>query len=334
MSIRATFNHARFRPGSPAGHYESYFQRANHPSRPLAFWIRYTVFSPAGRPQDAIGELWAVWFDGESGRHVALKREVLIAECDFGTERFSVRIGDAHLLPGVLAGLTFSGGHRIAWQLNFRGDAAPAFLLPPKRYASRFPRAKSLVGLPMARYDGVIEVDGQAHRIEDWVGSQNHNWGSRHTDHYAYGQVAGFDTHPDSFLDLATARIRLGPVWTPFLTPLVLRHGGREHALTSIPQSLRAHGKFRYFEWNFSTQNDEVAIGGTIAAPREAFVALTYSNPPGGIKHCLNTKIGECRLDVLDKASGRTETLLARNRALFEIVPAGLDPGHGIPIGA
>ena len=33
-----------------AGHYESWFQRANHPSRPLAFWIRYTIFCPARPP--------------------------------------------------------------------------------------------------------------------------------------------------------------------------------------------------------------------------------------------------------------------------------------------
>jgi hypothetical protein len=32
------------------GHYESFFQRANHPTRPLAFWIRYTIFSPTGHP--------------------------------------------------------------------------------------------------------------------------------------------------------------------------------------------------------------------------------------------------------------------------------------------
>ena len=35
------------RDSSP-GHYESWFLRGNHPSRPLAFWIRYTIFHPRG----------------------------------------------------------------------------------------------------------------------------------------------------------------------------------------------------------------------------------------------------------------------------------------------
>src|SRR5688500_2735999 len=33
-------NAVRYRPGEAAGHYESFFLRANHPARPLAFWIR------------------------------------------------------------------------------------------------------------------------------------------------------------------------------------------------------------------------------------------------------------------------------------------------------
>ena len=54
---------ARFRLGEARGHYESWFVRGNHPSRPLAFWFRYTVTSPAHRPQDSVAELFAIVFD-------------------------------------------------------------------------------------------------------------------------------------------------------------------------------------------------------------------------------------------------------------------------------
>lgn len=37
------------------GHYESFFQRANHPTRPLAFWIRYTIFSPKKASPGCLG---------------------------------------------------------------------------------------------------------------------------------------------------------------------------------------------------------------------------------------------------------------------------------------
>ncbi|OGI62751.1 MAG: hypothetical protein A2W18_11080 [Candidatus Muproteobacteria bacterium RBG_16_60_9] len=68
MMERAVSNRCRYLEADPGGHYESYFQRANHPERPHAFWIRYTVFCPKGRPGDAAGELWAIYFDGERER--------------------------------------------------------------------------------------------------------------------------------------------------------------------------------------------------------------------------------------------------------------------------
>jgi hypothetical protein len=37
-------------------------------------------------------------------------------------------------------------------------------------------------------------------------GDLDHNWASRHTDRCAWGQVAGFDTHPESFLEVATTQ--------------------------------------------------------------------------------------------------------------------------------
>ena len=62
---------------------------------------------------------------------------------------------------------------------------------------------QSLLGAPLAVFDGVMTVDDTDHVIGAWVGSQHHNWGSRHTDRCAYGQVAGLDDAPDSFLEVA-----------------------------------------------------------------------------------------------------------------------------------
>jgi hypothetical protein len=333
------WNASRYR-AQPGGFYESYFQRANHPSRPLAFWIRYTIFSPHGRPQDAIGELWAVWFDGETGRHVVAKTEVPAGQFAFGREGLDARIGTATLvdagrhgnadLRGQLQGSAASRGHRIDWDLAFSGQGTPLFLFAPELYDKALPKAKSLVGLPMARYRGTVTVDGQAIAIDEWVGSQNHNWGSKHTDRYAWGQVAGFDNAPDSFLEVATGQIRIGPFWTPRLTPLVLRHGGEEFALRTIGQALRrAHGRFGYFHWDFASRTPDVEIEGRIAAPKEAFVGLRYYNPPGGEKWCLNSKLASCRL-VLKRAGRPAETLETQHRAAFEILTD--DTRHGIEI--
>ena len=68
MMERAVSNRCRYLEADPGGHYESYFQRATHRERPLAFWVCYAVLCPKGRPVDAVDELWAIYFDGERER--------------------------------------------------------------------------------------------------------------------------------------------------------------------------------------------------------------------------------------------------------------------------
>ncbi|MEW2115105.1 hypothetical protein AB0945_07910 [Streptomyces sp. NPDC005474] len=325
-------NTVQYDPARPQGHYESFYQRGNHPTEPRAFWIRYTVFSPAGMPESAIGELWAVYFDGVTGRHVVAKEEHPIAECDFRRGTFGARVGDRVLEPGRLKGEARGPNGSIGWDLTYEGGEPPLFLLPQKMYAGGFPKAKSLVGTPLARYDGSLTVDGETVDVDGWTGSQNHNWGSQHTDYYAFGQVAGFDDAPESFLEIVTARAKIGPVRTPMATFLVLRHDDREYQLISMRRALTAKAQFGYFHWDFSTSDDRVSVKGRFLATREQFVGLNYYNPPGGIKHCLNTKITSCELEVRNKVTGKVDRLRTEHRALMEILTD--DRSHGIEIRA
>ncbi len=321
---RAAWNGARFRPKDAGGHYESWFCRGNHPTRPLAFWIRYTVFVPKGRPEAACGERWAVYFDGERSEITAAKDEVPIERCGFVPDGLHVTIGDAVLTDGHLVGAVGA----LRWDLRYTGDAPPLLLLPRAFYDRGFPKAKAVVGTPHAVYSGRLQIDGTELEIEGWPGSHNHNWGSKHTDHYAWGQVSGFDDAPDAFLECSTARVRIGPVWTPWLTLIVLRVDGTEYALNGLGRALRARGRFDYFDWRFASTQAGVSIEGHISAPRDAFVGLPYRNPPGGTKTCLNSKLAACELTL--KVGGATRTLRSASRAAFEILTDATD--HGVRV--
>ena len=280
-----------------------------------------------------MGELWAAYFDGETQQHVAVKNEFPFRECTFDTDDFHILVGNARLDPGHLSGSVASGGHTVSWTLGFSGEDQPLFLLPKELYDAPVPQAKSLVSLPLAVYNGALQIDGCDLAIEEWVGSQNHNWGLKHTDHYAWGQVAGFDTDREAFLEVATARLRVGSDWSPFMTPVVLRHRGREISLNALSQIVSAEASFSYFEWTFKSAMEGILIEGCFTAPREAFVGLRYGNPPGGTKECLNTKIASCELRVTyqeEGGAGRTETLSTSNRAAFEILTD--DQDHGVEI--
>ncbi|HJV62905.1 MAG TPA: hypothetical protein VJ743_18290 [Albitalea sp.] len=317
--------------GQPAGHYESYFVRANHPSRPLALWVRYTVFSPRGRPDAARGELWAIWFDGETSTHRAFKQVEPMADCRFNAQQaLDVRMGSAALAPLAMSGAVRDARGSLRWSLSARSDGDPPLLmLGASRYDARFPAAKSLVPQPGLHWRGRVELDGRTIELDDWRGSQNHNWGRRHTDRYAWGQVAGFDAHPASFLEVASARLRVAGLWTPLLTPLVLRHRGREYAFNSPRLALRARARVDGFDWHFESSTRGVRIEGRIDAPREAFVGLHYDNPPGGWKRCLNSKIARCELRLRDSGAGIDDTLRSAHGAAFEMLG---DDDLGVPI--
>ena len=328
--LAETANQLRHRAGSPDGHYESYFIRANHATRALAFWIRYTILSPERRPEDAQGELWAIVFDGEHGHHVAVKQAWPLGVCRFGPEALVVELPVAQLSASHAQGSCHMHDHRVGWDLRFSGGQSALLLLPEHLYDGGFPKAKSLVGRPLARFDGTLFVDGERIDVQGWAGSQNHNWGRRHTDRYAWGQVAGFDGgHDESFLEVASAKLKFGPLWTPWITPIVLRHRGHEYRLNALGRSLRARVSLRGFDWHFDSHGDGVRVHGQLRAERDDFVGLRYANPPGGIKQCLNSKIASAQV-TLQRADGSSETLVSERRAAFELL--GDDGGHGVPM--
>lgn len=327
MIARREANRCRFEAGTQAGHYESYFLRANHPQRALAFWIRYTFFSPKGRPGEAEGELWAVFFNGERGRVTAVKECFPLADCEIGTEGLDLRIGDAHLGDACLLGSVTSGRHAIDWTLGYASCQPPLLLMPEPMYGRAFPKAKVLVPAPCAYFSGEMLVDGERIGVDDWCGSQNHNWGSRHTDTYAWGQVAGFDGAPDVFLECSTARVKVGPFWTPAMTLFVLRIGDTEFALNSVTQALRTQGEFDFFSWEVRARAAGIAVVMRISAPRSRFVGLRYPNPPGGVKTCLNSKLASCELTV-EQTGQPTRRYATRHRAAFEILTDRRD--HGV----
>ncbi|MBM9502756.1 hypothetical protein JWG44_21115 [Leptospira sp. 201903071] len=327
--IVSNFNHPRFKADDPRGHYESWFVRANHPSLAKAVWIRYTIFSPKLHPEKAIGELWAIYFDGEKNSHFVSKSEFPIVSCSFQSSPLLISIGGSQLTDSYLIGKAGNkkGPENFFWDLKISGGSPPLFLFPENLYEGGFPKAKVLVGNPWIKISGTLKLGTEEIQLQDWIGSHNHNWGSKHTDRYAWGQVVGFEEEPDSFLELATAKLKIGPFWTPAITPIVFRFRGKDYKLN---HPLRGFGraKYRYFDWNFGASSNEISIKGRIFADRQDFACLQYWNPPGGWKYCLNSKIANAEIFVKRKEDPSFLKLTSKRKAAFEILTD--DSSHGM----
>jgi hypothetical protein len=201
--------------------------------------------------------------------------------------------------------------------------------LPEHLYSSRLPKAKSVVSRPQVKYSGKLVVDGEEMLIEQWLGSENHNWGSQHTDQYAWGQVAAFDNEPSAFLECITARVKVGPLRSPWMSIACLRVGGQDYLFNSLSQAFRAKGQYQFFDWQLQTSNGRERLSINISAPANHFTALTYYNPPGGSKTCLNSKIAFCEARLI-RPDQPPLILTSSHSAAFEILTDRTD--HGIPL--
>ena len=329
IQAQAKANFLRYKQGTATGHYESFFIRANHPTEARAFWIRYTLFSPKNHPEKAIGEIWFIYFDKSLQHPISSKTEFPIGECVFYPAHFYLQIGNGNFINQNQA---IGRSAEVGWNLNYNSTENAIFLLPLNMYNLPFPKAKSIVSQPFSNFYGIIQTKNHNIEIDNWVGSQNHNWGQKHTDAYAWGQVCGFDNSPDSFLEIISAQLKVVFVKTPILTILVFRHKGKEYRLNEIKYWFSSKAKYKYFDWNFSYENEEIKIKGRIFGEADDFIGLNYYNPPGGNKYCLNSKIASSELQIEIKGpNGFKDQLQTESRAAFEILTDDKS-SHGVEI--
>jgi hypothetical protein len=301
-----------------APYYESRYIRANDPERPQALWLRETVLLPTAG--DPVADVWVMVFDPEGAGNRALKEPYPIDAADYDYGDWTARIGAATIDDRSAHGVVTGGNHSARWDLRITpGPEEPVKLLTERGYNARFPTAKTMVRHPLAQFDGQLELDDVRVTVDGWTGSVNHNWGTRHTPAYAFGQVCGFDDATDTSLEIVTARAAIGPVKLPGATLFVFRHAGQEFAVRSILGSLQTHGRYRPFSWTFGGRVGERMIEGEITTEPDDVIGLTYTDTDGGSKFCYNSAIATCRIQVAGKAFERAE-LVATRRAMFEIL--------------
>ncbi|WP_097462027.1 hypothetical protein [Mangrovitalea sediminis] len=308
------------------GHYESFFLRANDPLAARAVWLRYTLFRPRGVGQTTIAELWAMVF--LPGKPViALRESWPLSDCRFSPATVDVGLPQAALTDHSAAGRLGS----LAWDLSWQPRDDSLLLLPEHFYGGSFPKAKSLVLQPGIRVDGTLSLDGDSLTLAQWPGSLNHNWGSRHTDAYAWGQIAAFDNDPQAFLECATARVAIGPFLSPAMTLMVLRSGTRAWTFNSLSTAFRAKARYQPFTWEWETGDRQTRIHARFTGQEADFAALRYGNPPGGDKFCLNSKVARCEVDIRERGQP-TRRLLSEHGGAFEILtdrlPHGMTPAN------
>ncbi len=130
--------------------YESFYLRAVSPHEPLGVWIRYTVHKrPHESPQ---GSVWFTLFDPR--RSGPLMHKLTTPQLSVPPGGW-IAVGDSQLRPTRAEGAC--GGAR--WSLHISGTELELRHLPhPFLYRTPLPRTKLTTPLPLAHFDGVLEV--------------------------------------------------------------------------------------------------------------------------------------------------------------------------------
>lgn len=294
--------------GAP-GHVESYFLRLNHPTRPLALWLKATVFAPLAG--DAVAESWLVWFDGERQATITHRERAPLRDATFsprpggGTDVHTPSL-DLALAPSGSARGAFGlapgeAGFELAWTRAEGLVGEPLSLFPWRLLREGpVPKLKLLTPFPWLTFSGTLRLPGGAVEVKDWLGMQGHNWGREHPFEYAWGQClfpAAGDV-PATMVEGFTARIRLAGITTPRLSALVVRQGGRSYRFDRLVDPWRQESTVTRDRWTVRLHGPDGEARLRMDAGGRPMACLGYGNPGGHISYCFNSKLADVLLEV------------------------------------
>ena len=314
---------ARFPDVPPdAGHYESFYLRAAHPSEPLGIWIRYTVHKRPGA--DARGSLWFTLFDAsadgpwafkltEPGPSVRQGAFIEIAGASFGPGTVTGRAGDA------------------TWDLRYTGDTDPLYHLPRNwMYRAKIPRTKTLSPLPAALFSGTVSVGERTIELDRWPGMVGHNWGAEHAERWVWMHGIGFEGRgEDTWIDAAVGRVKVGPFTTPWMGNGGISIEGRRYRLGGIEKTRGIRVNERPSRCDFVIPGQGITVRGRVESEPKNFVGWVYADPAGPEHNTVNCSISDMELTV--SREGEPDlVLVTRAGASYELGMRETD--HGIRI--
>jgi hypothetical protein len=323
------------------GHYEVYYVSLTDPASGCGAWIRYTLTAPLeGADVTPNASLWFMAFDGE-GRPLARKRKLPLDELRAEESPFSLQIGDAVLTDSGMTGAF----EDVSWDLRW----APA----PRAYEHVHPFlqaakiAKTILLLPHAdvAIEGTLSFPGTELVLDGARGGQAHLWGSKHASRWAWAHCSDFrgidgEARPGTFVDGVSVFVpRFGREIGPS-SPVVGRALGDDFASTSPLVVTRSPSRFGLTNWRFEARDGARKLIGTVEAPRETLVGVTYQDPDGQPAYCYNSEVASMQLEIWDHtrrgASGwrLRDTLVSEGRAHFEYAQREPVPGVTLHLAA
>ncbi|RYP81354.1 hypothetical protein EKO23_23735 [Nocardioides guangzhouensis] len=314
---------ARFPDVDPAaGHYESFYLKASAPGGGEAVWIRHTVHQRPGAAPTA--SVWFVHFGAGQPR---------AAKVTVGADALSVPPGEYVDVGGCRIGQGWMTGKVAARGLDARWDLALTDRAPGLRhlpagwmYDRGFPRTKVESPHPSVTVTGEVRLGDTVVALAGWDGIVGHNWGSEHAARWVWLQAPLAD---GGYLDVAAARVGVGPVTTPWIANGGLLLGDLRVPLGG-PLRMRATSlDAATGRCTFALAGPGVRLYGTVVSPADRMVGWRYADPDGGEHQVSNCSVADLEL-IVQRRDAAPEVLHVPGAAAYEL--GTREPQPGVPM--
>jgi len=280
-------------PAVPAGRalYESVYAVLVHPDQPRALWVRTTVQKRPG--QTATGALWVTWFD-EDGVRAGKLSGLTATPVDDGLE-----CGPARQGPSGTHGAIALDSLTAGWDIAFTPRADPLdHFTPAVLYRAPLPRTKATSPVPDLDVAGSLTVDGAEVDLTGWTGMLGHNWGTEHAARWIWLRCAGLGDDESGWLDAVLARVRVGPVLTPWTAFGVLSLDGERHRLGGL-LNRGTRVELRGHHGEITLAGPTVRLTAHADVPLQSTVGWEYADPRGHRHEVVNCSVATTRVEVL-----------------------------------
>lgn len=293
------------------GHYESVYFVATHPSEPRALWIRTTVRKRPGT--EAVGALWATWFSEDGVRAAKLDALPVSHTAD------GISVGPASNAPEGSTGEITGDRLGVAWDLSFTpiaGGEGLEHLHPAFLYSAAIPRTKPTSPAPNVSIAGALRIDGEPIDLTGWTGMLGHNWGSQHAARWIWLRACGLGSDGEGWLDAVLARIRVGPVLTPWTAFGGLQLDGVRHALGGLLRRDTAVG-LDFDGATITLGGPGISVVTQVSVPLASTVGWKYADPNGHGHEVVNCSVAQMTLTV--RRGSQSAVLEPTRRGVLEV---------------
>ncbi len=207
------------------------------------------------------------------------------------------------------------GGRSVRWDMAIT-QAQPAFRLlrPAVLYRAPLPRTKLEASVPDGLVTGMLDVDGHPVAVEGWRGTVGHNWGTEHADRWVWLHAAGFGAAPQGWLELVLARVKVGPVRSPWMAMGALSLGGELIPLGGLGRRPRVSASPGQLTARIPSPRAWLAL--IVMAREDDAVAVAYADPLGGTRAVRHAALATVELRL--HRQGESELTMSGNNGAYE----------------